>query len=501
MRSMMMACLMASSMAWAQQVKLSLQDALKGAIETNLDIRLEKIKVDSSTLDFESTRAVYEPSVTSLVQFQSFDARASNIFEGDPEETFTNENGDLDITLSKAEDFGFDWRVNLTNNLRDSTSGTSFGKSYGATWSVGFSQKLLRGFGFDTEVSRKDEYIARGNLAISELDLRLMASRVLQDTENAYWDLVQSIEQLRVYKNSLKLAEQLYQQNKIKIEVGTLAPIELVNAEATVATREADIVSAENAVRAAEDRLRKLMNLPPDKWMLEIVPEDEPGTSPIKTDLVGDYETAVAQRVEMRQNRIRHENALLSLKYQNNQLLPELNFSGAYFLRGASNPLIDPNTGQVVETSSYSDTVDQISGQDLPGYQVSLNLTWNPFNKAAKIAKSRAEVELTTQDLETQRLRLQVLEEVRGAIRELETAEKSIKANEKARNFAEENLRAEQQKFQNGLTTNYRVAEVQDQLAQAISKEIQARISYRKAMTAYYQAIGTLVEQHNIHLN
>ncbi len=500
-KSLGLACLLLSTWICAQDgSKLTLQEALNKAVKGNLDIHIERVKVDSSRLDFDTTRTKYEPVVTSTAQFQSFDARASNIFEGDPEETFTNDNSDLNATLSKSEDFGFDWRVNLTNKLTDSTSGTSFGESYNSTWSIGFSQKLLRGFGFDPEVARKDEFIARGNVAISELDLHLKVSQVLQETENAYWDLVQAIELFRVRQNSLQLAQQLYEQNKIKIEVGTLAPIELVNAEATVATREADIVSAENAVSAAQDVLRKILNLPVEDWDKEIVPADEPSTLAVKTDLVSDFDLALSNRPEMRQDSIREENSILELHYQQNQLLPELNVNGAYFLRGASNPKIDPLDPSMIESSSYSDVIDQIQNQDLPGYQVSLELTWYPFNKASKINKAKAEVAIRNQELATRQLRLRLLEEVRGAIRELETANKSIKANEKARTFAEENLRAEQQKFQNGLTTNYRVAEVQDQLAQAINNEIQARISYRKAVVAYYRAMGTLVSQRNITL-
>lgn len=497
---MIVACLLTCITLWAQEPnRLSLREVLNQAIERNLDIRLEQVKVDSSSLDFQSTRSIYEPQVTGTTQFQSFDARPSNIFEGDPAEKFTNDQTDLNVTLNKSEEFGFDWQVQLNNRLSDSSSGTSFGESYSGTWSIGFTQKLLRGFGFDAEVARKDEFIARGTLAVTELDLNLGIAQVIQDAENAYWDLVQAIEQLRVSENSLKLAKQLYDQNKIKIEVGTLAPIELVNAEATVARREASIVSDENAVRAAEDRLRKIMNLPPESWSTRIVPLDEPQTTPIDTDLIRDFETALGERSEMRQNAIRHENAMLDLKFQRNQLLPELNVNGAYFLRGTSNPQINMQ-GDVTEDSSYSDVIEQISEQDLPGYQVSLNLTWYPFNKAAKINKAKAEVSLRTQELETQQLRLRLLEEVRGAIRELETAEKSIKANEKARNFAEENLRAEQQKFQNGLTTNYRVAEVQDELAQRINEEIQARITYRKAVVAYYKAMGTLLQERQINL-
>jgi len=481
----------------AQNKQLSLSAALSQAIENNLDIKLERVNVNQSALDLDFTRSFYEPTVTNTTQFQSFDREPSNIFEGSAGDVFTQESLNFDTTLNKSEDFGFGWRVSFNNQLDDSTSGTSFGETYGSSLSLGFEQKLLKGFGFDTDISRKDEFVARGNLDISRLDLVLRMTQIMEDTENAYWDLVEATSDLQVKRNSLKLAQQLYEQNKIKIEVGTLPPIELVNSEATVASREADIVEAENVRQAAEDRLKRILNMPVQDWSKSIIPSDEPVMDVVTPTLEDAYHQALEQRPELKKNHIETQNALLELKVRRNELLPELNLTGAYFVRGTSVPIID-ELGNVVDEAAYSDVISEITGQDLPGYQVALNLTWTPFNEAAKIEKARAEIALERQEIAAAQLRLTVLEEVRSALRRLESSVKFFKAVEKERRFREENLKAEEQKFQNGLTTNYRVAEVQDELALAISNLISSRIAYRKALLAYHKAVGTLMETHHI---
>lgn len=481
----------------AQVQELSLIDVLNQAVENNLDIKLERVNVDSSALNLDSTRAIYEPVVTNFTQFQSLDNEPTNIFEGQAGDVFTQEALNFDTTLSKSHDFGFGWQVAFNNQQNDSNSGTSFGETYSSSLSFGFEQKLLKGFGFDRDIPRRDEYVARGNLSISKLDLSLKITQILETAENAYWDLVETAADLKVKENALKLAQQLYDQNKIKIDVGTLPPIELINSEATVANREADIVIAENDRQAAEDRLKSILNMAPELWERTIVPTDEPNMTEMSPRLDEAFQQAIGQRAEFRKNSIQMDNALLELRTQKNSLLPELNVTGAYFVRGTSLPTIDLQ-GNVVEASSYSDVIDKISGQDLPGYQLALNLTWTPFNEAAKIGKAKADVAIRQQELFDQQLRLAVLEEVRGSIRVLASSAKAYKAIEKERKFREENLKAEEQKFQNGLTTNYRVAEVQDELSLAISNSISARIAYRKALVAYYRSIGTLMQERQI---
>jgi outer membrane protein TolC len=507
-RGMLLCLLTGFSSAFAQQPtkKLSLIDALRTAVEQNLEIELQRVTVDTSGMDLDLTQARFEPVVTSEVGFRSADQEPSNNLQGEAGQTFTQESGQFNTSLDKNYDFGLGLRVSFNNNFSESDSQDAFpGKFYGSGLTLSATQELLRGFSLDKEVYKRDEYVARANVNIAREDLALAVDRIAQQTENAYWDLVLAIENLKVAEQSLELAKELYRQNKVKIEVGTLAPIELVNTEATVAERERAIVSSENTLRAAEDALKKVMNLPPSEWRYHIEPTEPLKVHFLETELDSAMEEAKKHRPEITKEALEREKALLEIKFQKNQQLPQLSVSGSYNTNGTDISDVapidenDPTAGfEIIEASSLSDAWDEVIGNDFPGWSVSLNLSWTPWNKAAKLNSAKARASLRSSELRNQQNLINIYEEVRSAVRDLEANNKSIKASEKTLRFREENLKAEEQKFQNGLSTNYRVAEVQDELAQARSQLISSKVDYLKSVASYYKALGTLTKRFNI---
>ncbi len=473
-----------------EERKMTLGEVLRTALEHNLDIKLQKLQVDAKKISFDLTKTVYEPTIGANTRFDSKDRAPNNSNEGPAGSTVTDETTTFQLTFSKQESIGLSWQGGVQANGRDSNADNSFGNFYTGAWWIGAEQSLLKNFSFDERIRKKDEYLARGNLELSNLDLELRMIDVLTQTETAYWDLINARENYTAIENSLNLAKQLYDQNKTKIEIGTLAPIELVFAESNVASKESELVSAENAVRQAEDVLRKVMNLPDEQWDQPIKPVDVPLVELIELDKEQAFKTAFASRVELEKQRIYEENEKLNYDYYLNQKKPDLKLSASYRSTGASYPFDKEN--------SYTEAVSNAFGLDFPGYTVELILNWTPFNKANKLRIVEAELSLRQRALQLESTKKTIREEVRSALRELRSAENSIKANQKARKYREESLAAEIQKFQNGLTTNYQIAEAQDQLTTAISSEIRAKIAYRKAMVQYYKAVGNLTKNHGI---
>ncbi len=510
----MLACLaFASFSVMAQQEKkLSLTDALVKAVESNLDVQLQRVALDDKAISLDETRARYEPSVTSSLQRQNLDQQVSNTTEGESGATFSIESWSWNSSLRKTEDFGLSWTASFNNSLDDNGSALSLGETYNSTMSFFAEQKILKGFALDKEIRLSDEYIARGNLALSEKDLEIAVTNVLQTTENAYWDLVLAIEDLKVKQQSLRLAQKLYDQNKVKVEVGTLASIELVNTEATIATRETEIVTAENNVLAAEDRLKRVLNLPADEWTDNITPTDALEIKEISTDFKKDLTVAYENRPEMHKNLLELENAALTRKLRKNELKPELNLTVGYFSRGISSPITptitstDENGNPIripvgdTISSSYHTALSSVMAQDLPGLQTTLDFTWTPFNKQAKVNLAKANAAIRQTELNAEKVKLDIMESVRTAGRELQSNLKSIKANEKSLKFQKENLKAEVQKYQNGLSTNYLVSEAQNNVSQAESSLNSAKINYLKAQVEYYKALGLLAEKRKINV-
>lgn len=483
--------------------KISLGEALKTAVERNLDLQLQRVTIESQDLNFDLTRAVYEPTVTSNLSTTKADREPEDILDGSS--AFSEKSDSFSAEYRKGYDFGFGYNIGFNTDISSSGSARQRpGDIYGSSLTFGFEQQLLRGFSLSKEIYKKDQYIAERDLAISEADLKTQISIVLQQTENAYWDLVYAQEQLKVTQQSLDLAKQLYEQNKIKIDVGTLAPIELVNTEATVANRERDIIDAENRVRAAEDALKKVMNLPFNEWRRKLQPTDRLSVPEIDINEDKAYSMAINQRPELMKSELEIQKSQLEIKYNENQLKPELKFSGSYNGLGRDFPFDvptnpdDPNSPTVSVDSKYSRALEESYKFEFPRYQFQLGLVWTPFNKQAKINLARSQVAFRRAELQTQQTEIDIMEEVRAAIRELEANIKAIRANEKSVRFQEENLKAEEQKFQNGLVTNYRVAEVQDLLSQARSTLIQSKVDYLKAVVSYHKAIGNLTKERNI---
>lgn len=489
--------------------KLSLAEALRTAVERNLDIQLQKIALESSGLDLSGLRTKYEPVVTASTGYSTSEREPTSSTQGLGGQTFSTSNSFLSTKLSKQEDFGFAWSLDFQNSLGTSGSNDSLGDFYSSNLTFQFSQSLLKGFSLDPEILRNDEYVARSNVNISEYDLEERITAIIQQTENAYWDLVLANEQLRVSQQSLALAKQLYEQNRIKIDVGTLAPIELINTQANIAQRESEIIQRENAVRKAEDDLKKVLNLPVIEWRQRIMPTDSLAIEDIQFDFETDYETALQSRTEIKKNELRTRNALLNYKIARNGLLPDLSLNGSYGSQGtgtlvlatdANGQRILDENGQpiVIQLPSNSTALDKVFSNELPNWSVQLALTWRPFNKEGKIALARANVALRQTSLEDEQVRINLMEDIRSSIRDLESQLKAIKASETALEYQKENLKAEEQKFQNGLSTNYQVSEAQKSLADSESALIQARVQYLKAVVNYYVAKGILAKEKRI---
>ena len=504
----------AATVGFAQELKkLALEEALKTAVERNLGIQLQKITVNGSAISLEETKARYEPVITSSSDFSTFDYEPTQSTQGSTGQTFTSDSRSFNSSLQKAENFGFSWSVNFNNSLSDTGSLLSFGDTYQSSLSFGFQQDLLNGFGLDKEILRNAEYVAQGDLKIAKHDMEIQIIDVLQQTENAYWDLVNAIEQLKVSRQSLALAKQLYEQNKVKIEVGTLAPIELVNNEANIADRELDIITGENNVRSAEDALKNVMNLPYEEWNKQISPTDRLEFQEFsQPNIQVDFETAMGNRPEVRRNMVQANNALLTRKLRKNELLPELTLSGSYSSGGTSAPdtesfLIDPdgdpedpnNIGvRVIQRSSFDDALNKVTGVDFPGWNLGLELTWRPFNKQGKVNLARANVALRQREIEARQTQVDIFQDIRNAVRELESNLKAIRASERRVKFRQENLKAEEQKFQNGLSTNYLVSQAQNDLTDAESQVITAKVNYMKALVSYERAKGLLPKSRKI---
>jgi outer membrane protein TolC len=321
----------------------------------------------------------------------------------------------------------------------------------------------------------------------------------IYSVEDAYWNLVYSIDNLEVRRQSLKLAQDLLDKNRRSVEVGQLAPIEVLSAQAEVATREADILQAEALVKNNEDRLKMILNLSmeEEKTFTSIQPKDKPKSQETKMALDEALVTAMENRPELRASRIGLKNQELNLTYAKNQLLPGLNLTASYWSPGVSgdqiiylnnNPLTGIIIGRVPGGSSAA--MKDAFNFKYQNWSVGLTLTlpMNNFLSRAMYTQAKLNMEQSLLNLKSQEQ--QIFLEIKNAVRAVETNFKRTQAYRVARELAEQKLAAEEEKLKVGLSTNYMVLQYQRDLSTARSTELRAIVDYNLSTAAMDRALG-----------
>jgi len=297
-------------------------------------------------------------------------------------------------------------------------------------------------------------------------------------------------------------------QFKIRIEAGTLAPIEIYQAEAEVATRKQDMIVARDLLRDTEDRLKTALNFYEKEqfWDLVIVPADEPRSAVIKEDLMEGVKQAFQYRPDYNRAKMDIEARNIMVKYTKNQVLPRVDLFGTIGtmgLGGRTNEEALSFMGGNGEESTFwsrhwDDAADSMASGDYYNYAIGIKIEFPLGNRFAKSQYSRAKVEAARAATFLKDLENTVINEVREAVRQVETDLERIDAAKASLRLAEEKLKAEEKKFEVGLSTTHDLLEFQDELARAESREALSRADYEKSLANLARVKGVLLEEYNI---
>jgi outer membrane protein TolC len=463
-----------------QAIQLSVDRAVEIALQRNLAVVIQRYTRVQQRLAIIDALGVYDLNATIDAVAASSNQMAATTF--DPSQS---EHQDLNYGLRQRTPQGGTVSVGWTNRRSQSNSNqATLPSSFSSGLSFEFVQPLLRNYG--RYFNERNILVAQVNSQLSRQDFELQVTTVSQQVVNAYWNLVNAREQLGVAQQSLQLARDLHERNRIEVEVGTRAVLELTQSDAAIATRESDIIQAASAVGDAEDVLRQLLNLPPGPlWSTTIVPTTPPQTDEKVTVNVDEaLRIALAQRPELRSQDLQLAQARRDADYFRSQLKPNLDLDVNYNYNGFAN--------------SYSGAFNQITGLDFRGWTVQLSFAYPIQNRSARAQSATANVAVDRFQALYDQQRLVIETEVRRASRAVNTAVKSIEAAGKAREFQEKNLDAEKKRYENGLSTSFQITQIQDQLTQARSAEVTATVNYRTALAEYYRSIGRLLDQEGV---
>jgi outer membrane protein TolC len=469
---------------------LSLQDGIKLVLQNNLDITIEQQNPAISQADITIQKANFDPSLTLDVNIdRSIVAPFSNSLDATQGTDNAHVNYNAELTQKLLTGGNYD--LNFTNQ-RLHTNITSnalinpglINPSYTSVLLLTLTQPLLKNFGF--EVNEAQIKIARNNYLISQELFEARVIDLILRTQEQYWDLVFARQNLKVQQQSLRSAQELLATNRERAEQGLLASIEVLVAEAGVASQQENIITAEKAIKDAEDNIRQLINLPDRSLMEEfaILPVDEPDTEEKTFDAKAVVRTAIEKRPDVRQAKVTIITNGINYRTAKNQLLPGLDFIGSIGLNGLG--------------GSFPGDMEQLGSTDFYSWSAGLQLVYPLGNRSARASFARSHVVLDQSAFSLRSLEQNVILEVKEAVRRVQTDFRRIESNRKARVLAEKKVEAETERFNVGLSTTKNVLDFQRDLATAEGNELRAITDYNKSLANLEKVRGTSFEKNGI---
>jgi outer membrane protein TolC len=485
------------------RVDLSIDDAVARAMERNIDISVARVTPQLQDFTIAGLEANYRVNLTSTasnnkttdlprVTTQGISAPTTSVREA--------WSAGIAQNLWKG---GGNYALNWTNSRFNSPSSVNIrNPQFQSGLVANVTQPLWRGFKIDaTRASIQTTRIAQKN---DEISLTATTAMTQANVRNAYWDLVYAIEAVGAAQNSFDLANRLIQDNQARVEIGTLAPIDVVSAQAEAAARRNNLVTAQATVRTSELALKRLIvsGTEDPLWTSSLNPVDRPASAPEPINLEAAVARALGQRTDLQQSKNNLDITDINLKAQVDATKPQLNLTANYGLNGLGGPYLqrsastDPLTGGAVSSiipSGYFDALRNISGFDAPTWTIGATFAYpiGQSTQEAAVARTKLSLEQTKTNLKA--LELQIATDVTNAALNVQATLESVQSTVAARELALKKLEAAQSKMEVGMATNYEVVQAQRDFTDARNAELRAVLNYRKALVNFetVQNVGT----------
>lgn len=489
----------------AELKALSLNDCIALALAYNTGLQIARLGPLGARAEIRRAEAVFDPTVFGESTSRRSVRPASSQLQG---ATTVRENT-LDVALGTRKLLRTGGVASLAWNTRRLNSNSAFlslRPQYTSDLVLSLNQPLLRDFGrrFSTlrvRIARVAESSARKQYEAALADL-------VRGVEDAYWAVLGAVENVKAQEQGVVAARELLRQNEGKFEVGTVPRTAVLEAQAELARREADLIQAQSLSQIAADSLRAVINAPAadEAVLLNIEPADAPVVEPVELDLDRSLARALENRPEIDAARMVLEQSAMHLAVAQNQLLPRLDAVGSIGtngLAGTSRPSElpfpgDPGSEDPGFVGSEVDAWKLLADGRFYTYVMGLTVEVPLDNAQARADYSLSRVNVDRARLDLRRLQEEITLEVKRAATNLESDVKSISARRLARELAEENVRNQQARYDVGLATTKDLLDFQDHLTQARAAEIRALTQYRVHLAELRRVEGSLLTAHGI---
>ena len=476
---------------------ISLEDAAIRALQHNLDITLSRHTKESRLADIVIEQSKFDPTVSVNGQYnRTVNPLNRPVFGGtfgqlDQIRPFDQRNHSVTFDASTNLITGGNIDINYSPTRNSVNQDVARGFLFNPSWTGGLAftitQPLLRNAGI--EVNKTFIKVAQNNAVVEEHVFRDRVMTVITSVEQTYWELVFANENVKVAQAALKAAEELLATNRAKSKAGIMSIVDVLQAEAAVASRVEQVLVAEKAIHDQEDQLRRLLNPGEEELRQDVhlTPADLPMTLLEPISLQEAIDTAIEQRPEIAQAKKNVESGELNKQFARNQLLPNLSFQGTMGLSGLGR--------------DYGDSFTRNFSGDFYNYGAGLVLSYPLGNRSAINSYNKRKLEAENAAVTLASLRQQIIVGVREAVRRVQTDFKRIETTRSARIMAEKQLQAEQERLKVGLSTTRFVLEFQRDLATAQGNELRAIVDYNKSLSNLARHKATTLDRYQLELS
>jgi outer membrane protein len=475
---------------------LSMDEAVKLALEQNLGIRIQRIDPQIQDTGVAQSRSFWSPQLGTSFSRVGNNYPAISIFQPAYGNGTTNANVSLAQTLPWGGNYTAGWinqRVTTTNPL------SNYSPQLYSNVQFNYTQPLMRNFNIDQ--IRQQVKQSQKLRDLSDIQLQAVVTSTTRAVRDAYWDLVYAINNQKVQQLSLELSQQFLKDNQKRVEIGTLAPIDIVQAQAEVASNEQGVIVAEAAIKTAQDNLRALILDPgqPDFWNISFDPTDAASFAAQSVDVDAAVRNALDKRTDLQSAKNTLAVGDVNMRYLKNQILPDVNLQANYGaisyggtqLTGVSGAdlsnvalgVVPPRS--IISQRSYGSVLGDVFSNAYPQWTVGVQIGYPLGSSTVQANLARARLQTQQAQTQVKNLEMQVATQVRLAARNVTTNVKRVESARASRELQEKKLDAEEKKLAAGMSQSFFVFQAQRDLAVARVAEIQAISDYNKSLVDF----------------
>jgi outer membrane protein TolC len=472
--------------------RLTMDEAVKLALEQNLGIRIQRLDPQIQDVGVLQSKSFWAPSLSSGLQRQVQTQQATSALSGGAS-TIDNTSVGGQVGLGQTLPWGGSYSANWSNSRSTTNNAFSnFPLQLNSQLNMQYTQPLARNYSIDQ--IRQQVLNSKKVRELSDIQLSAVITQTARNVRNAYWDLVYAINNLKAQQQSLALSQQFLKDNQKRVEIGTLAPIDIVQAQAEVASNESGVIVADANIKSAQDNLRALIMDPgsADFWNVEFEPTDAASFAEQAIDVDAAVRNAVTKRSDLLSAKNSIEQSDINIRYYRNQILPDVNAQLIYNAVAAGGQqvsnlnFLDPLAARTVQSNTgFGSVINNVLTSAYPTWTFGVQIAYPLGSSTAQANLARSKLQYEQAQTQMKSLEMQVAVQVRAAARNVSTNQKRVQSARASRELQERKLDAEEKKLAAGMSQSFFVFQAQRDLAQARVVEIQAIADYNKSLVDF----------------